>query len=146
MEQLTQIQMHLVFDKPILLTIGAGNLGPYVGMAREKKLPLFARVLDFDKSIEKCDSLGMGKEFVIAARGPFTVEDNRDLIRKLDIGVLVTKDSGKEGGVGEKLEAARMENCRVVVIKRPVEIGTETFQTTEILVEAIKKDIDKRRL
>jgi hypothetical protein len=35
------------------------------------------------------------------------------------IGVLVTKDSGKAGGVAQKLEAARIANCEVVVVARP---------------------------
>ncbi len=129
------------FKKPILLTIGSGNLAPYVDQANKNQLPLFARVLNFEKSIEKCTACGIPKEFIIAARGPFSLKQNRDHIRTRRIGVLVTKDSGKQGGVTEKLQAAKMENCQVIVVKRPAEPTADAFQTVEKLIQTVKKTL-----
>ncbi|GAA3239990.1 cobalt-precorrin-6A reductase [Pseudonocardia petroleophila] len=52
----------------------------------------------------------------VLARGPFTVADERDLLRAHAIDVLVTKDSG---GPAAKLEAARAEGVPVLVVARP---------------------------
>ncbi len=107
---------------PILLTIGSRNVLPYAREARRAGIPLIARVLDHPDSHTACREAGIPQECVITGRGPFSVEENRRVIQKYKIGVLVTKDSGDAGGVPEKLEAARREGCSVIVVGRP-ELG-----------------------
>ena len=51
------------------------------------------------------------------------MEANRVLIRRHGAKALVTKDSGEAGGLGLKLEAARLEACRIVLVSRPAEAG-----------------------
>jgi precorrin-6A/cobalt-precorrin-6A reductase len=106
------------FQKPVLLTIGVKNLAPYV--AHAGGIPLFVRVLPVYESMETCRSEGIPGDRIIASRGPFTVKDNRSLIQRFSIGVLVTKDSGIEGGVPQKIEAARLEGCHIIMVKRPL--------------------------
>ena len=105
--------------KPILLTIGSRNVLPYAVEARRVGVPLVVRVLDHPDSLKACREAGIPQELILTGRGPFGVEENRGVIQKYRIGVLVTKDSGAAGGVPEKLEAARREGCRVIVISRP---------------------------
>lgn len=52
-------------------------------------------------------------------QGPFSQELNVALIKQSDIGVLVTKESGKSGGFEEKISAAEQTATDVIVIKRP---------------------------
>ncbi len=104
---------------PVLLTTGSRHLEPYVAMARKTGLPIYARILPHSESLEACDAAGLEDRYRIAERGPFTIEQNRSLIKKFGIKVMVTKDSGTRGGVDEKLEAARLESCQVVLIRRP---------------------------
>ena len=104
---------------PILLTIGSRNVLPYAVEARRAGVPLVARVLDHPDSHAACREAGIPAERVLAGRGPFNVEENRRVIAKYHIGVLVTKESGEAGGVPEKLEAARLEGCRAIVVARP---------------------------
>jgi precorrin-6x reductase len=107
--------------RPVLLTIGTRNLGPYLRAARRAAVPVLARVLPATASLDACAAAGLSPQQVIAGQGPFSVEQNRDDIRRHGIGVLVTKDGGVAGGVLEKVEAARAEGCAVVVVARPPE-------------------------
>jgi precorrin-6A/cobalt-precorrin-6A reductase len=107
------------FGRPILLTTGSRNLLPYAKAAVAAGLPLVARVLPHPESEQACRAAGLGPDQVIAARGPFSVEDTVQLIHRHRIGVLITKDSGAAGGLPEKLEAARQTGCRVVLICQP---------------------------
>jgi hypothetical protein len=60
--------------------------------------------------------------------------------------VIVTKDSGRRGGVEAKLAAARKTNCRVIVIRRP-ETPTcgPIFDHPATLITALKDIVYKKR-
>lgn len=125
------------YGTPVLLTIGSRNLELYVRESRRTGLPVVVRVLDHPDSLSACKNLGLPSEAVLTGKGPFSVEDNRAVIRRFQIGVLVTKDSGKAGGAPEKLEAARLEKCRVLVVRRPEPTGS-CFNKVEFLLSALK--------
>lgn len=55
---------------------------------------------------------------LILARGPFSVPDERALLREHSIEVLVTKDSGGSA-TAAKLDAAALEGVAVVIVRRP---------------------------
>lgn len=130
------------FGRPVFLTTGSRNLKPYVQKSREKGVNLLVRVLPEADSIRACSAAGIDEEFIVADRGPFSVETNREIMRRFGIGVLVTKDSGEPGGVREKLEAARLEGCYVVVIRRP-EHSKDVFRNTSDLIAAVIARISK---
>lgn len=125
--------------KPILLTTGSRHLAPYVAAARHHQLPLFARVLDHPEAIAACDQAGLSVEGRIFGRGPFTLEQNRAVLRRHHIGVLVTKDSGGAGGVAEKREAARLQQCQLIVVQRPHHELNNYFSTMDGLVAALRR-------
>jgi precorrin-6A/cobalt-precorrin-6A reductase len=50
---------------------------------------------------------------------PFSLDTNKSLIERWQIDCLITKASGKEGGLQEKIKAARSCNISVVIIDRP---------------------------
>jgi precorrin-6A/cobalt-precorrin-6A reductase len=126
------------FSKPVLLTIGVKNIAPYSRESRRTGVPVVVRVLPEPSSIETCRLQGISEEHIIGKRGPFSVEDNRETIRKYFIGVLVTKESGRAGGISQKIEAARLENCMVILVERPViTCGERTFYDIEILIDYI---------
>ncbi len=106
----------------ILLTVGSKELGEYC-ISRNLRKRLYARVLPAAESLALCGKWGIGGQQIIAMQGPFSAEMNGAVIRQYGIDCLVTKDSGRAGGFGEKLEAAMRTGIKVFVIGRPREDG-----------------------
>lgn len=123
------------FKAPILLTTGSRNLGPYVREAQAAGCPLFVRVLRDPVSLQACREAGIPEDHMLQGRGPFSLEENRHAIREHAIEVLVTKDGGVAGGALDKIEAARIEGCHVVAIRRPSQ--EQGFESLPALVEEL---------
>ncbi|MBV1806863.1 cobalt-precorrin-6A reductase [Pseudomonas viridiflava] len=68
------------------------------------------RALDSYPGNERCD--------VIGARGPFHLEDERQLFERRRIDVLISKNSGS-GSTEPKLDIARERGLPVLILKRP---------------------------
>lgn len=105
--------------RPVLLTTGSRYLRPYVDRARRAGVPLYARVLPGEESELACRRAELPERHVEFARGPFTVEQTRELLRRWEIGVLVAKNGGIASGLSERLDAARLEGASVVLVRRP---------------------------
>lgn len=100
----------------ILLTTGSRNLEAYQKIPKER---LFVRVLPLSNVIKKCEDLGYNTSQIIAMQGPFSLELNKILIKKYDIKFITTKDSGKVGGIEEKIAAANETGAELLVVDRP---------------------------
>jgi precorrin-6A/cobalt-precorrin-6A reductase len=137
-------RMAFSLGRPVLLTIGSRNLTPYLREAVRTGLPVVARVLPLAESLEACHRAGLPQARIIAARGPFSVEANRKAIRDAGAGALVTKDSGAEGGVPGKIEAANLEGCHVVLVRRPPAGVPDTFQSVDLLLRALERLLPSR--
>ena len=70
-------------------------------------------------SLEGCAKAGYPEGHVFGKMPPFTVEDNVKIIRETEAEVLVSKDSGKTGGVDVKVEACRQTGIKMILIDRP---------------------------
>lgn len=127
--------------RPILLTVGSKNVAVYVREAALARVPLVARILPHPDSIQACRTAGLPDDRIITGRGPFTVDENRRLIRQFDAGVLVTKDSGEAGGVPAKLEAARAEQCILIVVGRPPQLSPGAFGDMPALVQELRRQL-----
>ena len=58
-------------------------------------------------------------ENIIAIKGPFGFEINNGIIKEYKIKALITKDSGEEGGMKEKVDSALLNKVKIIVLKRP---------------------------
>ena len=94
---------------------------------------VYARVLPTSNVLKKCEELGITGSHLIAMQGPFSTEMNTLFLRQTKAEWLLTKDSGRAGGFQEKLEAARENGTRVVVIRRPEENGISLEEAMEVL-------------
>ena len=97
---------------------------------------VYARVLPTSNVLKKCEELGITGSHLIAMQGPFSTEMNTLFLRQTKAEWLLTKDSGRAGGFQEKLEAARENGTRVVVIRRPEENGISLEEAMEVLKKA----------
>ena len=94
----------------VLLTVGQKDLAAFRAIPRHHYIV---------RSVDAPDpaSLPQGAE-MIQARGPFRAEDELALLQRLDVSVLVTKNSGGSA-TAPKLAAARTCGVRVVMVDRP---------------------------
>lgn len=97
---------------------------------------VYARVLPTSNVLKKCEKLGITGSHLIAMQGPFSTEMNTLFLRQTKAEWLLTKDSGRAGGFQEKMEAARENGTRVVVIRRPEEDGISLEEAMEVLKKA----------
>ena len=65
---------------------------------------------------------GLADAEFITARGPFSLADEEELMRRERMDVLVTKNSGGAASAA-KLEAARRIGLPVILVRRPEEAG-----------------------
>lgn len=105
------------FDR-IFLATGSKNLDKFLKLKEQGK-KIFARVLPISTVIKRCEDLGFTSDEIIAIQGPFSYEMNIALFLQTCCDVVVTKESGKTGGLVEKIEAAKKLDIPIVVIKRP---------------------------
>ncbi|WP_407413737.1 precorrin-6A reductase [Methanobrevibacter sp.] len=80
----------------------------------------YPRILKVQKSLEKCEKLGIENDHIIAMKGAASLKENMDLIEEYDASVMITKESGEIGGVVEKIEAANQKDISLIMIKRPI--------------------------
>lgn len=103
----------------VFLTTGVNTATAYMNGVKNGAKRLFIRVLDNASSLEGCAKAGYPKGHVFGEMPPFTVEDNVKLIKGTGAEVLVSKDSGKTGGVDVKVEACRQTGIKMILIDRP---------------------------
>ncbi|WP_432401680.1 precorrin-6A reductase [Wukongibacter sp. M2B1] len=101
----------------VLLTTGSKTLEIFSDKVPVERL--YARILPNSGILKKCEDIGLKPSNIIAMQGPFSKEMNMEIIKKYNIDILVTKDSGKVGGTIEKFEAAKEMGIPVIVISRP---------------------------
>lgn len=103
----------------ILLTTGSRTLDIYAGAVDMSRV--WARVLPTAEALTLCGNAGVPANHIIAMQGPFSAAFNAALYDQLSIAVMVTKDSGVQGGVEEKVLPALERDIHVIMIDRPKE-------------------------
>jgi precorrin-6A/cobalt-precorrin-6A reductase len=118
----------------ILLTIGSKQLKHFAHL--HQRLSMVARILPSVPSLEKALAAGFTPDRILCLRPPFSREFNRAILTEFKINVLVTKASGREGGVEEKVLAARDLGAEVVMIRRPEHADMGTVSNIVAAVQA----------
>ena len=77
------------------------------------------------------EGLGLNAENIIAMKGPFSEEMNYTMFKETGSEILISKDSGDQGGYQEKVRAAKRLNMKILVIRRPNIIYPNKFDSIE---------------
>ena len=91
----------------ILITTGSKETDKNIQKLTEYKERCFARVLSTEQAVMESVALGFEGKHLIAMQGPFSKEMNVATIHQTGAKYFVTKESGKAGGFGEKVQAAK---------------------------------------
>lgn len=105
------------FPGNIFLTTGSSTVEAFVQHLGPGRL--IVRLLPDPAALQRCAFLGMGPDQLIAMQGPFSTEMNREMFRHFKATVVVSKESGRTGGLPEKIEAAAQLSIPLILINRP---------------------------
>lgn len=123
-------------DGAILNTTGSNNVNSIMDLNLNNRI--IHRILPSSVILKKLIDNGVDIGDIIAVKGPLGYHLNEGIIKEYDIKALITKDSGIEGGVREKIEAAFDNNVKVIVIERPqINYGT-TFDDIKNLINYLR--------
>lgn len=100
----------------VLNTTGGNNVTKFINI--DFNYRVIHRVLPSPIVLNKIVDAGIKIKDIIAIQGPITYELERAFIKQFDVKAILTKDSGVQGGVLEKLKAARDSNIKIIVIEK----------------------------
>ncbi|MDR1133549.1 MAG: precorrin-6A reductase [Synergistaceae bacterium] len=107
----------------IFLAIGTNDLNTVMPRIRESGRDVLVRVLPTAESMRLAERAGLLPKEIIASWGAGNADFNEALCRDRNVLVIVSRDSGAQGGVGDKAEAARRLGIPLVLVSRPEEIA-----------------------
>ena len=117
----------LITSKRAFLAIGSKNLNWFTEQVDPAQLVV--RVLPVASSLATCWELGVSPKQIVAIQGPVSHSLNKALFENYEASLLVTKESGEQGGLQNKLRAALELNMEIIVINRPGSPDDSAVQT-----------------
>ncbi len=105
----------------VFFTTGSKNIREFESIRGENRFVY--RVLPAAASIRECEDNNAKMKDIIASLGPYSAGFNAAMFREYGAQYVVMKDSGRQGGTAEKIEACRKLNIKPVVIGRRDEEG-----------------------
>lgn len=120
----------------ILNTTGSKNIGRILNLNINNRV--IHRILPSWQILKEVLELGVSVDDIVAIKGPIGCELNKGFIYQDNIKAIITKDSGIQGGVVEKLQAIIDTDIKLIVIEKPqIEYG-KTFNYEEEVIKYIK--------
>lgn len=99
---------------------------------------VYLRILPDNDTIKKLCGMRFKREHIITGKGPFFLGDNIKMLKDTNSRMIVTKESGKNGGYHEKIKAAEICGCEVFCIRRPKENGISESEAIKRLSDMNK--------
>ncbi len=132
MEQAAQVLCR--HEGNVLLTTGSKDLAVFTRIP-DFQNRVYARILPLEQSVKTALDAGYPQEHLICEKGPFSKQQNMDLLKQCNARFLVTKDSGDAGGFLAKAQAADALGVSLLVVERPWETGILVAQLEQYLRE-----------
>jgi len=118
--------------------IGAASRGVFVALGRNELAPFAGAPPQHRylvRSVDPVDPpLPLPHVTYITARGPFSEADDRALMEKHKIDVVIAKNSGGNAAYG-KIAAARALGIGVILVRRPPEAEAPSVETIDAAIE-----------
>lgn len=124
-------------DGNILNTTGGNNAAKFVNIDFDYRV--INRILPSVTVLQRLLDNGVKVKDIVAMQGPISYELEVGFINQYDIKAILTKDSGKEGGVLEKYKAAEAAGIKLIVIEKPECSYELKFNNPEGLVDYLKE-------
>jgi len=120
----------------VMLTIGSRNLKRFTLELEVERL--YIRILPLPSLIQDALDFGVSLKNIIGMQGPFSREVNKALIKSFNIKYLVTKNSGEEGGIKEKIEAAEERGIKIIILDKPKVDYPNKYESINKIIESVK--------
>lgn len=120
----------------IFLTTGSKELEAYCTQSLKERLVV--RVLPSVESISICENCGIAGGKIVAMQGPFSKEGNEAMFRQFHASHVVTKQTGKRGGLPEKIAAAKAVGATLHMIGCPEKNEDSHLSFEEVVAEVEK--------
>lgn len=104
--------------KTVYLGTGSKTLHLFVEGLRDSRIVV--RVLPTSKILLACEELGLVADQIDAIKAPFSKECNKELIRRSQADVFISKESGSVAGIREKIDACQELGVDCIIISRPL--------------------------
>lgn len=123
----------------VFVTTGSKEIASFAPLGAER---LWARVLPSAASLEACFEVGISPSHVVAMQGPFSKEMNVACLKAAKADYMVTKESGRNGGYDEKIEACLECGVTPIVIGKPKEREGISFrEAAERFCGSVKPEV-----
>jgi precorrin-6A/cobalt-precorrin-6A reductase len=122
----------------IFMTIGINHMAQVLAGIRERDR-VRVRVLPQSETIHQLEDLGLNADHIIAMKGPFSEEMNYLLFSEAAASILISKDSGTQGGTDHKIEAARRLGMKIILVSRPALEYPNQFSDVPGLLEHLRR-------
>lgn len=119
----------------VFFTTGSKNVGDFEKVRGDNRFVY--RILPAIESIEICNIHNVHMRDIVAILGPFSVEFNKSMLLEYKAEYCVMKDSGKNGGTMEKLQACQHLGVVPIIIGRDDEEGISNLDTIFNLISPI---------
>jgi precorrin-6x reductase len=113
-------------DDVVFLAIGTNDLGFVIPRLRESGRGVLVRMLPTVDSIRQAERVRLSPREILAMWGAGNADFNEALCRDKNVRCIVSRESGPQGGVADKAEAARRLGIPLVLVIRPEEPGGAT--------------------
>ncbi|ATY84138.1 precorrin-6A reductase [Kyrpidia spormannii] len=108
------------FGGTIFLTTGSKTLPIFAEvLLKDPTIRMICRILPTEENMRTCTALGIPQRNIVAMQGPYTSTLNAAFYEHFGVTTLVTKESGSEGSVMEKIQPALDRGIHTIVICRP---------------------------
>lgn len=119
----------------VFFTTGSKNIKDFEKVRGDNRF--IYRVLPAMESIRLADEANVSIKDIVAILGPFSQEYNEVMLKNYKVDYCVTKDSGKKGGLEEKIAAAKKLGIKTILIGRKKETGYSSLGEIENIIRSM---------